>query len=309
MADVAMARENRLSLARGSLPSETIPMRVSRRNCVVAWVAIGLLHSTFAALDARAEPAAAYRTETDILYVDGAVSDHARERCRLDLYHPTDAEGFPTVVWLHGGGLTGGTKEVPGALRERGFAVVGATYRLHPRAKCPEYIEDAAAAVAWTFRNIERHGGSRKRIYVSGASAGGYLAAMIGLDKRWLAAHDIDADELAGVIPLSGQMITHFTIRKERGIGTKTPVVDDLAPQHHVRADAPPLLLITGDRELEILGRYEENAYLARMMRQAGHAETTLFELDGFNHGEMAQPAFPLVVRFIRGEKPEPSTQ
>jgi len=146
-------------------------------------------------------------------------------------------------------------------LKEKGIAVVAANYRLSPRAKSPAYIEDAAAAVAWTFHNIGKYGGSAKRIFVSGHSAGGYLAAMVGLDRRWLAVHQIDANSLAGLIPCSGQAITHFTIRAERGIGDKQPVVDDLAPLYHVRKDAPPMLLITGDRELELLGRYEELPY------------------------------------------------
>lgn len=273
-------------------------------------VAALLLASVFgASVNGQEAKPVAYETVSNILYRgEEGLTDYARERCRLDLYRPTDAKDFATVVWFHGGGLTNGNKEIPRQLKERGFAVVGATYRLHPQAKSPEYIEDAAAAVAWTFKNIESHGGSRKKIYVSGSSAGGYLTAMIGLDKRWLAAHNIDANEIAGLIPFSGQMITHFTIRKERGISDRTPVVDELAPQYHVRKDAPPLLLITGDRELEILGRYEENAYLARMMKLAGHTQTTLLELDGFNHGEMAEPAFPLLLRHLRGEKPKPST-
>ncbi len=120
--------------------------------------------------------------------------------------------------------------------------------------KAPEYIQDAAAAVAWTFKHIEQFGGSRQRIFVAGHSAGGYLTSMIGLDKRWLAAHQIDANALAGLISLSGQAITHFTVRAERGIEDKRPVIDDLAPLYHVRPDAPPLLLVSGDREKELLG-------------------------------------------------------
>ena len=110
----------------------------------------------------------------------------------------------------------------------------------------------------------------------------------------------MDADALAGLIPYSGHTITHFTVRAERGIDGKQPIVDALAPLFHVRKEAPPLLLITGDRELEMLGRYEENAYLWRMMRVAGHADTQLMELDGYNHGQMAEPAHPLLLRFIR---------
>ncbi len=73
---------------------------------------------------------------------------------------------------------------------------------------------------------------------MSGHSAGGYLASMVGLDKRWLARHGVDADQIAGLIPFSGHAITHFTIREERGLPGTQPVVDDLAPLYHVRAAA-----------------------------------------------------------------------
>lgn len=222
------------------------------------------------------------------------------ERCRLDVYAPADTNGFTTVVWFHGGGLTGGSRFVPEPLKEKGIAVVAAGYRLSPQVKSPGYIEDAAAAVAWTFRNIEKYGGSTNRIFVSGHSAGGYLTLMVGLDKRWLAGQGVDADRIAGLVPFSGQCITHFTVRAERGIKDTQPIIDDLAPLYHVRKDAPPLVLITGDRSLELLGRYEENAYLWRMMGLAGHRETKLYELQGFDHGGMPEPAYPLLLRVVR---------
>jgi acetyl esterase/lipase len=241
------------------------------------------------------------RTETNILYrTGGDLTESMRERCRLDVHHPVGTNGFATVVWFHGGGLTGGTRSVPEGLQGRGFAVVAAGYRLSPQAKAPAYLEDAAAAVAWTFRNIAAYGGSTNRIFVSGHSAGGYLTSMLGLDRRWLAVHGIDANAIAGLIPYSGQCITHFTIRAERGIPDKQPIIDDLAPLYHVRSNAPPLLLITGDRNQELLGRYEENAYLWRMMKEVGHTNTELCELGGFNHGQMAEPAHPLLIRFVR---------
>ena len=245
--------------------------------------------------------ATAYATKTNILYrTDADISDYVRERCRLDVYYPTHVKEFPTVVWFHGGGLTSGNRSVPQELKDKGIAVVAVNYRLSPKVKSPAYVEDAAAAVAWTFKNIEAFGGSAYRIFVSGHSAGGYLTSMIGLDKRWLADHQVDANQIAGLIPYSGHTITHFTIRGERGIDGNQPIVDDMAPLFHVRKDAPPLLLITGDRELEMLGRYEENAYLWRMMQVVGHPDTKIMELDGYNHGQMAGPAHPLMLRFIQ---------
>ena len=248
-----------------------------------------------------AKSSAQYNTQNNILYRTGDnLTDYMKERCRLDVYHPVDKEDYPTIVWFHGGGLKGGRRFIPEALQEKNVAVVAVNYRLHPNVKSPAYIEDAAAAVAWVIKNIAKYGGSPRRLFVSGHSAGGYLTSMIGLDKRWLKKHGADPDQLAGLIPFSGHTITHFTVRAERGIDGKQPVIDDMAPLFHIRKDCPPLLLITGDRKLELLGRYEENAYLWRMMQVVGHPDTTIMELDGYNHGQMAQSAHPLLLRFIR---------
>ncbi|HCE58113.1 MAG TPA: lipase [Prolixibacteraceae bacterium] len=244
-----------------------------------------------------------YQTKNNILYrtaEETQADAYINERCRLDVYYPGNVKDFTTVVWFHGGGLEGGEKYIPETWKNKGIAVVAVNYRLHPKVKCPVYIEDAAAAVAWVLHHIAEFGGNPDKIVVSGHSAGGYLASMTGLDKKWLAKYDIDADKIAMLIPFSGHTITHMTIRKERGISDKQPVVDEFAPLWHVRSDAPPLVLITGDRELEMLGRYEENAYMMRMMKIAGHTQTKLYELDGFDHGGMASPAYEILLNEIK---------
>jgi len=259
---------------------------------------ITFLLSFFAA---NAQDSIVYKTETDIFYREGDdLTDYMNERCRLDIYYPANKDSFATVVWFHGGGITGGEKFIPEEWTKKGIAVVAANYRLSPKVKCPQYIEDAAAAVAWVFHHIAAYGGSVDKIVVSGHSAGGYLASMVGLDKHYLQAFNIDADKIAALIPFSGHTITHFTVRAERGIAGTQPIIDEFAPLYHVRADAPPFYLITGDRELEMLGRYEENAYMYRMMKVAGHQQTKLFEMDGFDHGSMPLPAYPLTLRIMR---------
>ncbi|NCB09502.1 MAG: alpha/beta hydrolase, partial [Bacteroidia bacterium] len=249
---------------------------------------------------------ALYQLEENISYRaagEMANNDYMAERCKLDIYYPVEKNGFTTVVWFHGGGITSGNKFIPEKLKEKGIAVVAVNYRLSPKATCPDYLDDAAAAVAWIFKNIEKYGGDTSKIVVSGHSAGGYLTSMVGLDKKWLAKYQIDANSIAMLIPFSGHTITHMTIRKERGIPDTQPVVDEFAPLFHVRPDAPPLILITGDRELEMLGRYEENAYMMRMMKVAGHKKTKLYELDAFDHGGMASPAFEILLNEIKAIK------
>lgn len=243
-----------------------------------------------------------YTLETDILYHSATLAsenEYINERCLLDIYYPSEKD-FTTIVWFHGGGIKAGNKYIPEKLKEKGVAVIAVNYRLYPKVKCPVYIKDAAAAVAWAFNNIEKYGGDKNKIVVSGHSAGGYLTSMIGLDKSYLEAHTIDANDIAMLIPFSGHTITHFTVREEMGIEGTQPIIDEFAPLYHVSADAPPLVLITGDRELEMLGRYEENAYMYRMMKVAGHTKTKLYELDAFNHGGMVSPALEILLNEIK---------
>jgi len=280
---------------------------MKRKYFIATVILTGLLSfSRVQSEQIKTQDASAYKTESNILYYNPAQAEkdeYIKQRCRLDVYYPAGVKDFATVVWFHGGGLSGGEKFVPAQLKNQGIAVVAVNYRLYPKVKCPVYIEDAAAAVAWTFKNIQKYGGKSNLIFVAGHSAGGYLTSMVGLDKKYLAKYGVDADKIAGLIPYSGHTITHFTVRKERGIAGNQPIIDELAPLFHVRNDAPPLVLITGDRNLEMLGRYEENAYMMRMMKVAGHKQTEIYELQGFNHGQMAEPAHTILLKHIKKNK------
>jgi acetyl esterase/lipase len=249
-----------------------------------------------------------YDTVKNVHYYADSINkkdNYINSQCTIDIYYPKGVKNFATIVWFHGGGITGGKKEIPHALMQKGYAVIGVGYRLSPKVKAPAYIEDAAAAVAWTFQHIGEYGGNTDLIFVSGHSAGGYLGEMITLNKKYLDKYNIDANKIAEVVPFSGQAITHYTVRAERGIKETQPTIDEYAPLYFVRADAPPMMLITGDREMELYGRYEENAYLNRMMKLAGHKRTSLYELQGFDHGGMAEPAFPLLLKEVAKRKKE----
>ncbi|MBD5356079.1 MAG: alpha/beta hydrolase [Bacteroides sp.] len=223
----------------------------------------------------------------------------SQHRLKLDIHHHTDAKDLPVIVWFHGGGLTGGQKFIPAELMDRGYVVVAPNYRLIPDVSVTECIDDAAEAVNWVINNISQYGGDPSKIFVAGHSAGGFLTSMIGLDKNRLEKYGVDADSLAGLIPYSGQVITHFSDRKSQGIGELTPWIDRNAPIFYVRKDAPPYIIITGDAEQELYGRYEENLYMWRMMCLTGHPDVKIFKLDGYNHGDMAVPAHHILLHEI----------
>ena len=223
----------------------------------------------------------------------------AHERGIMHVSCVAGQTGRPVVVWFHSGGLTGGKAAVPDELKGTDYVVVAPAYRLLPSVPVDSCIDDAAAAVAWTFRNIDRFGGDPSRIIVSGHSAGGYLASMIGFDKSWLKNYGIDADSIAALVPFSGQAITHYAWRTMQGTPELQPTVDRYAPLYHVRPDAPPYVIVCGDRELELFGRYEENAYLYRMLLLTGHPDVSIYELDGYDHGAMASPAFHILKKTV----------
>jgi len=229
------------------------------------------------------------------------------ERCRVSLYLPATNASFPTLVWLHGGGLTGGAAHLPEGLREQGIGVAVVEYRLAPQASVTEIIDDAAAAVAWVMDTIPAYGGSDSLVFVAGHSAGGYLTSMIVMDSTRLLSFGVSPQQLAGAVPLSGHTVTHFTERAARQLSDTQIVADSLAPIFYVRDRTPPVRLITGDRDLELLGRYEENAFFWRMMRVAGHPDCELFELEGYGHN-MVVPAMPLVVEFVHQRARNPSS-
>lgn len=249
----------------------------------------------FATTVARAQ----YKLENDIPYTKSTDS-YARERCKLDVYYPTKLKDVPVVVWFHGGGIEAGNKHIDPQLMNSGLAVVAVNYRLLPKAPIDDILDDAAAAVAWTYQNIDKYGGSKRKIFVAGHSAGGYLLDMIGLEKKWLAKYGVDADSLAALVPFSGQCITHYNIRKQQGIPPLQPTIDQYAPLTHIRPDAPPVVIISGDRELELYGRYEEQAYFWRMLKLVGHPDVTLYEMQGYDHGAMAQPAYHILKQHIK---------
>jgi acetyl esterase/lipase len=240
---------------------------------LAAWSRLGAVETTVAA---------------DVAYKSGpTLSDYERTRCALDVYAPAGAKDLPCVVWFHGGALTEGDKHSvragARALAQEGVILAAVNYRLSPRAPYPAYVDDAAAAVAWVHQHAAAYGGDPRRVFVAGHSAGGYLAAMVGADPRWLKPYDLAPGDLAGVIPLSGQMATHSTIRAERGLPATTILVDDAAPLGHASKDTPPWLVLYAEHDMTLRG--DENRYFAAALSAAGHQHIEIHEMAGYDHG------------------------
>lgn len=219
-------------------------------------------------------------------------SAYATKRCKLDLYLPKNKGKFTTLVWFHGGSIQSGEKDgkiakpVCERFAREGMAVVSANYRLHPKVTFPAYIEDCAASVAWTLENIGNFGGDPNKVFVSGHSAGGYLCAMVGMDPKYLGKHDRSPNDVAGYLPVAGQMITHSTVRKEQGIHRYRPLIDESAPSYFVCKDAPPFLILVGDDDLP--ARVEENQLFVAFMKANKNPHIEYHFGENRNHGTIA---------------------
>lgn len=224
----------------------------------------------------------------DVAYKTGD-TDYEKTRCRLDLYVPENAKNAPCLVWFHGGGLTAGSKNASAAvdtgrrMAEAGMIVAVVNYRLSPEAKFPAYIEDSAASVAWMISEAKKYSGDPKSVFVGGHSAGAYLTMMVGLDEQYLGKHGLKLTDLAGTIPVSAQVDSHWTVRAERGIDRDEQVIDQSAPLFHVRGDAAPMIIFVADNDLE--GRADMNRRFFAAMQKAEHKAITFHEIAERNHG------------------------
>ena len=111
------------------------------------------------------------------------------------------------IVSYYGNQLMGGDKDEDAYIGRRfaaaGFVTAVVNYRLSPRVSHPAHIQDAAASFAWVKRHVGEYGGNPERIFVIGYSAGGYLAALLSTDRRYLAAHDLSPRDIRGTVPVS----------------------------------------------------------------------------------------------------------
>ncbi len=202
-------------------------------------------------------------------------------RRRLDVYLPNDAAAdAPIVVFFYGGnwqsGDRGDYRFVAQAFASRGYVTVVPDYRLYPSALFPSFLQDAAAAVAWTHANLAAPGVERP-IFLVGHSAGAYIAVMLTLDERWLeragAAGAVRAAAgLAG--PYDFLPLRDLALMEIFGPEDGRPATQ---PINYVDGAEPPLLLIAGDADTTV--RPANTLRLAaRIAERGGAVETRIYE-------------------------------
>jgi acetyl esterase/lipase len=250
------------------------------------------------------------RVLRDVPYLQGA--NYAGDKDKLDLYLPEGRTNAPVIVSYYGNQLMGGDKTEDAFIGRRfasaGFVTAVVNYRLSPGVSHPAHVQDAAASFAWVKRRIAEYGGNPERIFVIGFSAGGYLAALLATDGRYLAAHNLSPRDIRGTVPVSA-----FYWVERRGVapdrdksvwGTSRDAWIDASPAHHLRADAPPMLILYADRDED--WRREQNVEVASAMKAAGHPNVEIAMIGDRTHstiwtrvGDKADETAERIIRFV----------
>jgi acetyl esterase/lipase len=236
----------------------------------------------------------------DIPYTD----DRDSRRLRLDVYAPREAgRGRPMLLQIHGGGWVFGKKDEQGLplmahLAARGWVCVAPNYPLSPTASWPEHLVALKRALAWTREHAEDYGGDPSFVAVTGGSAGGHLAAMMGLtanEPRYQPGFESVDTSVQACVPFYGaydlanvldtragkQRLDYFLART--GLGSRDPAVArDATPLLHVRADAPPFFVIHG--AYDSLVPVAEARELVRRLRKVSESPVVYAELPGAQH-------------------------
>ena len=236
---------------------------------------------------------------------------------KLDVYaRRNTSEARPTVIYIHGGGWVGGSKEasmlaiVP--YLEMGFNVVNVEYRLGRVARAPAAVEDCRCALRWVIRNAKEYGFDTERLIVTGASAGGHLSLTTGILP---ADAGFDAECISRVVPRVAAIINYFGITDVADLMAGQPneksytvswlgsqrdrkeIADSVSPIHYVKGNLPPILTIHGDADKIV--PYAHAVELHKRLEAAG-AKHELLTIPGGGHGGFSRDEVTLINKTIR---------
>lgn len=212
----------------------------------------------------------------EVAYGDGA-------RQRYDVYQALDSAGrprttpAPLVIFVHGGSWESGDKRgyawVGEALAQMGYVAVLVNYGRMPETRFPDFVDDAARAVAQIRRNATAYGGDTTKVVLMGHSAGAHIAALVAYDARYLARHGATPSLLHGFIGLSGPYDFVLDTKLLRRTFAGSPQREhDAMPVHFVTPAAPRTLLVMGEDDRTVNPR-NTRALAAALRREGASVE------------------------------------
>jgi len=230
----------------------------------------------------------------------------AGKRLRLDVYRPAaEGRGRPAIMQIHGGGWVIGDKREQGIpllrhLASHGWVGFNVNYRLSPGATFPDHLIDLKAALAWIRQHADDYGIDPDFVVVTGGSAGGHLTALMGLtanDARYQPGFEHADTSVQAAVPFygvydftnrNGTMMPEFHRWIAEPIVIKAFLDDeperfaDASPLDHVRADAPPFLVVHGDKDT--LAPVEDARAFVTSLSAVSSSPVIYVELHGAQH-------------------------
>jgi acetyl esterase/lipase len=244
-----------------------------------------------------------YSRHTDIVYGPLAAN-------RLDVYLPEHRAPTALVVFFYGGGWNSGDKAeyrfVGATLAAAGIVTVIPNYTLYPEARFPQFMRDAAIAVAFARAHAHEWGVDPARLFVMGHSAGAHVAVLLALDQEYLQEVGGDDRWLRGVVGLSGPYdFLPFTDAYLNDVFAPPSEFDRSQPINYVHANAPPMLLMHGLADKRVSPN-NTRSLTARLQADGDDVSTQYFP--GASHGDLAAafsplrknpPVLPLILDFV----------
>ena len=231
---------------------------------------------------------------------------------RLNLVMPGGVANPPLFLWIGGGAWSFVNRDMEMDLARQfakaGIAVASVGHRLSKgRFQTPDresgvihpaHIEDIAAAFHFLYKNADKYGYDNKSIVVGGFSSGAHLAALLAMDKKYLAAYGLSPEHISAIIPVGGTYdINHYYLQfknnpdKQTQALAETHVMDvfgrDLSgyeaasPASFLSTASTPMLLIS-DNALRIY----TDEFIKRLEASA-YSNYVVHHVTELNHGEL----------------------
>jgi acetyl esterase/lipase len=239
----------------------------------------------------------------------------AGKQLRLDVTVPSapvpgGGDRRPALMQIHGGGWVIGSRSEQGLpllghMAAQGWVGFNVDYRLSPWATYPDHLDDITAALAWIREHADDYGIDPDFVCITGGSAGGHLCALLALtaDPPVAAAvpfygvYDFTRDGAFGEDERVYSLFLESWVMKAF-VDEEPARYADASPIHHVHADAPPFLVIHGDRDT--LAPVEDARAFVAKLREVSQQPVAYAEMQGAQH---AFEIFPSVrsARVIEG--------
>jgi len=255
-----------------------------------------------------------YRVVPNVTYLTASNFE-----AKLDVYSRSDSQDpRPTMVWIHGGGWTGGTKETATfsllPYMEMGWNVVNVEYRLAKVSQAPAAVEDCLCALRWVIRNAKQYGFDTSKIVVSGGSAGGHLAlttglipASAGLDRQCPGTEELKVAAIVnwfGITDvadlLDGPNMRAYAVQWLGSLPNRVEIAKRVSPLTYVRPGIPPIISIQGDADPVV--PYTHSVRLQDALAKAG-VDHELITIAGGRHGNFTRAenlrAFTAIAAFL----------